>query len=57
MRKLRDLEEERERLLRLIEVAIPEKMRDALRAAYQPLVEPRVVVSKNEVGSEYANER
>jgi len=53
----RDLEQEREQLLRVIEAALPLEVREALHASSQLPQEPKVVLPKNEVGSEYADQR
>jgi hypothetical protein len=52
-----DREQEREQLLRVIEASLPETVREALRTSLQSLIEPKVIISKNEVGSEYADQR
>lgn len=57
MTKTRDLEQEYEDLLRVIELALPEKLREALYATYQPPGVPSVILSRNEVGTEYADQR
>lgn len=53
----RDLEQERSELLSQIEAALPPEVRALLQAASQLPQEPKVVLPKNEVGSEYADER
>lgn len=56
MTEPRDLERERSDLLRRIEAALPPEAKAALQAASQPPQEPKVVLPKNTVGSEYADE-
>jgi len=57
MAKPRDIEQERQELLRVIELALPKKPREALQAVCHSSGEPRVILSKNEVGTEYADQR
>jgi hypothetical protein len=57
MTPTRDLEQERRELLRQIETALPPEVRVALQAASQLPQETKVVLPKNEVGTEYADER
>jgi hypothetical protein len=53
----RDLEQERQELLKRIEAALTPEVREALHAACQQQQEPTVVLPKNEVGSEHADQR
>lgn len=57
MDKPRDLEQERQQLLRYIETALSAEVQESLQAAYQLQQEPKVVLPKNEVGSEHADQR
>ena len=57
MTEQRDLEQEREELLCVIELALPEKLRESLQTTCQSPSEPSVILSKNEVGTEYADQR
>lgn len=57
MDKPRDLEQERQQLLRYIETALSAEAQESLQAAYQLQQEPKVVLPKNEVGSEHADQR
>jgi hypothetical protein len=51
----RDLEQEREQLLRQIEAALPPDLRERLQAACLTPQEPKGEPSKNEVGAGYAD--
>jgi hypothetical protein len=53
----RDLEQDRQQLLKVIEAVLPPEVREFLKATFQLPQEPKVVLSKNEVGSEYADQR
>jgi hypothetical protein len=53
----RDLEREREQLLRVISTTLPETVQNALTASQQPRTESKVIVSTNKVGSEHADPR
>jgi len=55
MSKERNLEQERKQLLQEIEAALPPKVQEALKAICQPSQKAKVVLSKNEVGSEHAD--
>ncbi|MEN6500089.1 MAG: hypothetical protein ABFC65_06095 [Rectinema sp.] len=56
MNKQRDLEAEREMLLRRIEAALSETVRDyVLHATWQLPLQPRPMMSTNEKGSDYAD--
>lgn len=57
MTATRDFEKERAELLRQIDAALPPEVRMALQAASQLPQEAKAVLPKNEVGSEYADER
>lgn len=56
MKKQRDLEAEREELLKQIEVALQDQVRMALQAGSHYPLAPTVTVSTNEVGSAYADQ-
>ena len=53
----RDLEQERQQLLREIEAALPPEVRASLKATCQLPQEPKVALPKNEVGSFYADQK
>jgi hypothetical protein len=53
----RDLEKEREELLRQVDAALSPEVRVALEAASQLPQEVKVILPKNEVGAEHADER
>ena len=53
----RDLEQERQELLKRIDGALCPEVREALQTACQLPQESKVVLPKNEVGSEYADQR
>jgi hypothetical protein len=57
MNATRDLEREREELLRQIDAALSPEVRVALEATSRLPQEVKVVLPKNEVGAEYADER
>ncbi len=57
MATARDLEQERQELLTRIEAALRPEVRAALQAACQLPPEPKVFLPKNEVGTEYADQR
>lgn len=52
----RDLEVEREELLRQIEAALPDNVRKAIQASYQLPGEPKVMLTTNEVGAACADQ-
>jgi hypothetical protein len=56
MMEQRDLEAERQELLKLIEAALPDEVRKAVQAASQPTLASKVMVTTNEVGSAYADQ-
>ena len=51
----RDLERERNQLLRVISNTLPENVQKALTASVQPRTESKVIVSTNRTGSENAD--
>ena len=51
------IEQERERLLRMVQERLPQKLREQLRDVVQTPVRTTVVVSSNEVGSDHADSR
>jgi len=55
MTSTRDLEQERRELLRQIEAALSAEVRLRLQAASRLPQEPKVMLSNNEMGSEYAD--
>ncbi len=57
MNERRDLELERQELLRQIEAALPNNMREPAQASGQPHPIPNVILSTNEVGTAYADQR
>lgn len=57
MKVTRDLEQERVDLLRQIEAALPPETKEALKTASLLPLEPKVLLPKNEIGSEYADTR
>lgn len=57
MEATRDLEKEREELLRQIDAALSPAMRVALKAASQLPQEVKVALPTNEVGAAHADER
>jgi hypothetical protein len=57
MTTVRDLEQERRELLRRIEAVLGPEVREALQVARQLSPEPKVNLPKNEVGTEYADQR
>jgi len=57
MRATRNLEQEREELLRQIDAALSPEVRMALEAASHLQQEAKVILPTNEVGAEHADER
>lgn len=56
MKEQRDLEAERQELLRQIEAGFPDELRKGVQSGPQPLLVPKVILSTNEVGSAYADQ-
>ena len=56
MTTTRDLEKERQELLRQIEAALRPEVREALHVAQQVSQETKVVLPKNEVGTHHADQ-
>jgi hypothetical protein len=56
MKEHRDLEAERQELLKQIEAALPNEVRKAVQVGSQPPVAPKVTVTTNEMGSAYADQ-
>jgi len=56
MEKQRNLETERQELLKQIEAALPDEVRKAHEAGSPYPLAPKVTVSTNEVGSAYADQ-
>jgi hypothetical protein len=56
MEEQRDLEAERQELLKQIEAALPDDVRAVVQASSQHSLAPKVIVSTNEVGSVYADQ-
>lgn len=57
MTNTRDLEQERQELLKRIEAGLRPEVREAIQLASQLPQESKVLLPKNEVGSEYADKR
>ncbi|GAB4110169.1 MAG: hypothetical protein Kow001_10770 [Acidobacteriota bacterium] len=55
MKEQRDLEAERQELLKQIEARLSQEVRKALQAASERPLVPKVTVSTNEVGSAHAD--
>jgi hypothetical protein len=56
MKEHRNLEAERQELLKRIDAALPHQVRKAMQRGSQPPVAPKVTVTTNEVGSAHADQ-
>lgn len=56
MNVTRDFEQERDCLLRQIEAALPHETIEVLKTASLLSLEPKILLTNNEVGSEYATD-